>query len=298
MVLAGCSAKLNGFAFEAASVSISMTWLANRGSMDAQEDPQPRADAMQGEPAVGAGGHRAGPAGQVIGMGPPECGAFEVLRERHSAPCGRTRRMAVTDNFTSAGGLALQVEQPPLDHLLGPKRDVGGGLLGVGVELDPAGAIARRQGDGAEFDRDATTRCAGRRAGTGPSRRWSPGRSPSGSRSARSIRTRERSWTARRPSPTRSAPACPAGRARGRRRTCGPGRAVSSGLPPSRRPSVGQALSSALRRPVVRRAAMRNALPAARWHERRAWSPGGSSQLWIQHETSAPPGPGCPPGEQ
>ena len=39
---------------------------------------------------------------------------------------------------------AFHVEQPPLDHLLGPERDVGIGLVGVGVELDPAGAVAWR----------------------------------------------------------------------------------------------------------------------------------------------------------
>ena len=48
-------------------------------------------------------------------------------------------------------GPALHVEQPPVDHLLRPERDLGGGLIVVGVELDPADAIAGRHGDGAEI---------------------------------------------------------------------------------------------------------------------------------------------------
>ena len=44
----------------------------------------------------------------------------------------------------------MHVEQSPVDHLLRPERDIGGGLFVVGVELDPAGAISRRQGNGAE----------------------------------------------------------------------------------------------------------------------------------------------------
>ena len=48
------------------------------------------------------------------------------------------------------GGPALQVDQPAVDHLLGPERDVGGGLLGVGIELGPADAVARRQGGQAQ----------------------------------------------------------------------------------------------------------------------------------------------------
>ena len=48
-------------------------------------------------------------------------------------------------------GPALHVEQPPVDHLLGPERDLGGGLIVVGVELDPADAIAGRHRDGAKI---------------------------------------------------------------------------------------------------------------------------------------------------
>ena len=92
--------------------------------------------------------------------------------------------MLSTETVDALGGPALQVEQPPLDHLLGPERDVGGGLVGVGVELDPAGAVARRERDGAELDNAATTRCEAHRAGTGPSRRCPPGRSPTGHRLA------------------------------------------------------------------------------------------------------------------
>ncbi len=46
-------------------------------------------------------------------------------------------------------GPALEIEQAPLDHLFGSECDVGGGLIGVEVEIDPAGTIAGRDGNGA-----------------------------------------------------------------------------------------------------------------------------------------------------
>ncbi len=42
-------------------------------------------------------------------------------------------------------------QTPALNDLLGPERDVGGRPIGVGVEVDPARAIAGRDRDGAEL---------------------------------------------------------------------------------------------------------------------------------------------------
>ena len=41
MVLTGCNATVNGFVVEAASVLISMTWLANRGSSTLKKTRSP-----------------------------------------------------------------------------------------------------------------------------------------------------------------------------------------------------------------------------------------------------------------
>ncbi len=38
-----------------------------------------------------------------------------------------------------------------MDHLLGPEREVGGGLIGIGVELDPADAMAGRRRNGEQI---------------------------------------------------------------------------------------------------------------------------------------------------
>ena len=156
-------------------------------------------------------------------------------RVGEDAADGRDRQLHI------AGGLALQVEQPPVDHLLGPKRDVGGGLVGVGVErVDPAGAITRRQGDRAEFV--MTRRRDARDVDPEPARAVAGG--PAELLRVQVARPRPHSedhGPAHRPSPTRPAPACLAGRARGRRRTSGRGRALGSRHPASRRSDVGQA---------------------------------------------------------
>ena len=74
----------------------------------------------------------------------------------------------MTDNFTSHG-LALEVEETPVDRLFGPERDIGRGHVGIGDELDPAGAITWCQGDCAKC---VMTRR--RRAGTSARNRPEP----------------------------------------------------------------------------------------------------------------------------
>ena len=72
-------------------------------------------------------------------------------------------------------GPALHVEQSPVDHLLRPERDVGGGLIVVGVELDPAGAVAGRRATAPNSSwRDDDVRGASSRNRPEPSARASP----------------------------------------------------------------------------------------------------------------------------
>ena len=91
---------------------------------------------------------------------------------------GTSRPIVWTLTVTPWAGRPIHVEQAPLDYLLGSECDVNVGPVGIGVELDPAGTIARRNSDGADIDDGGMTRCAGRRSGTGPSRRCVPGRLP------------------------------------------------------------------------------------------------------------------------
>ena len=184
----------------------------------------------------------------------PTSGSIRALGE--DAADGRDRQLDI------AGGLALQVEQPPVDHLLGPKRDLGGGLIGVGVELDPADAITRRQGDRAEF---VVTRRRGarrRRPGTGPSRRWRPGRAPSDTIDSADVRCRQDPWTARRPSRMRPAPACLAGRARGRPRTSARGRLLVGVIRLGGGPVVAAAARAILGSSFIASARARKPAPA------------------------------------
>ena len=194
-----------------------------------------RPDAAQGEAALGVGGHRPGPGRKVI----DRCPRSKTTPSKLATSPGRALRRIATDRRDRErdvrDGLALQVEQPPVDHLLGPERDVGGGLVGVGVELDPAGTIAGRQGDGAE--RLVTRRRGPRRIEPEPARAVAARASPIGI----GLASRHVGSTPGRHGPridhrsSRPAPACPAGRARGRRRTSGPGPASGSRHPASRR---------------------------------------------------------------
>ena len=89
----------------------------------------------------------------------PRSGGLRYARQASGDRAGHGPSPS-TEIATPGTGRPLKVEQPPLDHLLGPERDVGGGLIGVGVELDPADAVARRDGDGADLVMASTTRCA------------------------------------------------------------------------------------------------------------------------------------------
>ena len=104
---------------------------------------------MKREPSIRLRERWAGPTGQVIGMGPPEPRALILLATRI-----RRRRKNAADRgdrqLHTASRLTREVKQPPVDHRLGAKRDVGSGLLGVGVELGPGCAKARRQRDHTE----------------------------------------------------------------------------------------------------------------------------------------------------
>ena len=104
--------------------------------------------------------------------------------------------------------LALHVEQPAPDHLLGPQGDVGGGRVGVGAELGPADAVSGRH----RGDEEPVVPCRGGArhldSGTGPDPSQRPWWWSSGRRSGRASAGRTAS-TARRPSRPRRAPACP-----------------------------------------------------------------------------------------
>ncbi len=45
---------------------------------------------------------------------------------------------------------ALHIKQPAMNHLLALERDIGGRLIGVGIELDAAHAITGRDRDDAD----------------------------------------------------------------------------------------------------------------------------------------------------
>ena len=102
---------------------------------------------------------------------PSECARASVTR------CGeRTGLTPETEIVTSGTGPALHIKQPAMNHVLAPERDVGGRLIGVGIEVDAAhtvtGAIAT-----APKIRTATTKSAARRDGTAPIRRHARRRS-------------------------------------------------------------------------------------------------------------------------
>ena len=119
---------------------------------DAQVGLEAAADAMQGEPAIGVGGRRLGPGRQVVHASPPVGRTFEAAHERIRVPESKEDASDGRDRHRDTlGGPALQVEEAPLDHLLGLQPDFGVGLIGVGVELGPADSVTRCQGDGHEL---------------------------------------------------------------------------------------------------------------------------------------------------
>ena len=134
---------------EVLSVSIVDILLANRGSLNAREAWRPRpmpCRVNRPSASVIAG---LGQPGKSFASSPPEGRAFGSLTtlvrvSLKDAAHGRDRDRDIR------GGPALQVEEAALDHLLGSERDIGVGLVGVGVELDPADPISGGQGDGAD----------------------------------------------------------------------------------------------------------------------------------------------------
>ena len=117
---------------------------------DGQRDPEARAHAMQGEPAVGVGGRRLGPGRHVVPVGPPKgralgartLGVGVLMKDVADGP---------DRDLDAAHGLARDVEEPALDHPLGLEPDLGVGPIGVGIEVDPADAIAGSHRDGGEL---------------------------------------------------------------------------------------------------------------------------------------------------
>ena len=72
-------------------------------------------------------------------------------------------------------GAALHVEESAVDHVLGLERDVGGWLVGVRIQCDPAHAKAGRDRDGTTLRyHDDDVRGASSRNRPDPSARASP----------------------------------------------------------------------------------------------------------------------------
>ena len=122
---------------------------------DDQARVQILAHAAHGEAALGIRRHRPGPCREIVGVSvsvdDPIRPAMNRARWKlNPSPCGIAENRHDRDPDIR-NGPALHVEQPPLDHLLRPEGDVGGRLIVVGIELDPADTITGRQGDGAEI---------------------------------------------------------------------------------------------------------------------------------------------------
>ena len=178
MILAGSSAIVTGFESDVPSVSIETRCRANRGSsmlrMTRRSRPAPW---MVNRPSASltAG---VGQAGRLLLVFHQNEGPSTVSSRWLARFAGTSRPIVWTTDRDALGRTAIHVEQAPLDHLLGSERDVNVGLVGVGVELDPAGTIARRKSDGAGLVMSGRHGAHGHQSETGPSRRYVPGRSP------------------------------------------------------------------------------------------------------------------------
>ena len=104
--------------------------------IDRERREQVSTKAMQGEATISVTRRRRRPGSQF----------FERMRQE-VRPLGlavnRTEDRPDVDH-DALDGPALHIEQASLDHLLGLKPDVAGGLLGVEIELAPADSIPRR----------------------------------------------------------------------------------------------------------------------------------------------------------
>ncbi len=117
--------------------------------MDGEDGGESLAQAAQGEAALEIGHHRPGPGRKVMDCYPEERDSINAATDPSRSPREITTERCDRE-CDVRGGLSLQVEESPLDHLLRWEGDLDVGLVVVGIEPDPAGTIARRQGDGAE----------------------------------------------------------------------------------------------------------------------------------------------------
>ena len=109
--------------------------------IDREGEHQAAAEPAQGEPALVVADHRSGPCRQVAR------GLLEEIERDELRPGRVAGGVDPLDPQRDAPpGLALQVEQPTPDDLLGRERDVGGGHVGVGIKsvqpMPYPGAIA------------------------------------------------------------------------------------------------------------------------------------------------------------
>ena len=116
-----------------------------------QEDANVLANTTESEAPFGVGDRRARPGRQAPGGIPtPENGTLVDLVGNGIRASGAMAH-AFDRHPDALDGPAMQVEQPPLNYLFGSERDVGGRLIGIEVDVDPADPVAGRDRSGAAF---------------------------------------------------------------------------------------------------------------------------------------------------
>jgi hypothetical protein len=129
-----------------------------------QDHAQVLAHAAQGEAAFGVGRRRLWPGRKVAELDPRKTDAVALLNGR-PRPARRAGKFHQRDRDHDVGDRsAPNVEEPSANDLLGPKRDLGAWLRGVGVEGSPAGAVAGR--DRYRGEQVVPCRCGSRRVET------------------------------------------------------------------------------------------------------------------------------------
>ena len=115
------------------------------GVIGHEQDAKVAADAADGEAALGVGDRGRRPGRRCLRVSPaPEVGTLDELGEI-GVRTALGMAHALDRDADARHDPPLDVEQPPLDHLLGPERDVGGRLVGVDAQVDPAHAESRRR---------------------------------------------------------------------------------------------------------------------------------------------------------